>query len=116
MTPELQVTPKALTHIKTSLAKATEPPIGVRVDVRKAGCSGYEYHLEYAYLQSIKETDHQFSFGDLTILIDKAIFAKFLKGGTVIDFKIEGVNQGLSFDNPNVTHQCGCGESFTINE
>ena len=34
--------------------------------------------------------------------------------GTTIDYVKEGVNSNLSFINPNVSAQCGCGESFSI--
>ncbi|MFI4938157.1 MAG: HesB/IscA family protein [Candidatus Berkiellales bacterium] len=114
--PGLTVSEPALGHIRRSLQKASgnEAPIGVRVAVRKAGCSGYEYLLEYAYSHSQKPIDYAFTFDDITVLVDKEIYLKFLKGGTVIDFRKEGINEGLNFDNPNVGAQCGCGESFTL--
>ena len=34
--------------------------------------------------------------------------------GTELDFVREGLNEGLQFRNPNVTGECGCGESFTV--
>ena len=34
--------------------------------------------------------------------------------GTRIDFARQGLNQNFEFDNPNVTDECGCGESFTV--
>jgi iron-sulfur cluster assembly accessory protein len=113
--PGLQITTNASLHIRRSLDKAKgDKPIGVRIGVRKAGCSGYEYVLEYAYSKSKTELDYAFLADDITVLVDKEIYLKFLKGGTVMDFKKEGVNEGLHFDNPNVAHQCGCGESFTL--
>ncbi len=115
--PGLKVTENALSHIRRSVEKAQSPkPIGVRVGVKKAGCSGYEYVLEYAYPQSQKDLDYAFKIDDITVLIDKEIYLKFLKGGTVMDFRKEGINEGLQFDNPNVGHQCGCGESFTLSD
>lgn len=115
--PGLKVTQNALSHIRRSVEKAQSPkPIGVRVGVKKAGCSGYEYVLEYAYPQSQKDLDYAFKIEDVTVLVDKEIYLKFLKGGTVMDFRKEGINEGLQFDNPNVGHQCGCGESFTLTD
>jgi iron-sulfur cluster assembly protein len=35
--------------------------------------------------------------------------------GTQIDFAREGLNATFVFRNPNVTGECGCGESFTVN-
>mgnify|MGYP002385642471 FL=1 len=112
----LLVTSNALHHIKRSLEKATRAPkpIGIRVGVKKAGCSGYEYVLEYAYPDSQRSIDFAFGVDDVTVLIDKEIYLKFFKGGTTMDFRKEGLNEGLQFENPNVGNQCGCGESFTL--
>lgn len=114
--PGLTLSDSALTHIRKSLEKASssKKPIGIRVNVKKAGCSGYEYVLEYAYPESEKPLDIAFTFDTVTVLIDKAIYQKFFKGGTVMDFRKEGLKEGLMFENPNVANQCGCGESFTL--
>ena len=34
--------------------------------------------------------------------------------GTEVDFVKNGLNEAFSFKNPNVTGECGCGESFNI--
>ncbi|MDP1260145.1 iron-sulfur cluster assembly protein IscA, partial [Klebsiella quasipneumoniae] len=34
--------------------------------------------------------------------------------GTPLDFVPEGLNEGFTFTNPNVTAECGCGESFHV--
>jgi len=34
--------------------------------------------------------------------------------GTVVDFVIDGLNRTFRFTNPNVTGECGCGESFAV--
>jgi iron-sulfur cluster assembly protein len=112
--PGLKVSDIASSYITDTLTKTEKPAIGLRVGVKKAGCSGYEYVLEYAYSESITEIDYEFKQEGFSIIIDKETYLKFLKGGTVLDFTSEGLNQGLSFNNPNVGHQCGCGESFTL--
>jgi iron-sulfur cluster assembly accessory protein len=114
--PGLKVTESALNHLQKSLEKSTSSnkPIGVRIGVKKAGCSGYEYVLEYAFADSKKPMDYLFVSDGISILIDKEIYLKFFKGGTVMDFRKEGINEGLQFENPNVGNQCGCGESFTL--
>lgn len=111
--PGLEVTESALNHIRRSLQGATaQQPVGIRLHVKKAGCSGYEYELKYAFEQSV--LDYAFVYDDVTVLVDKEIYLKFFKGGTRLDFRKEGINEGLQFDNPNVANQCGCGESFTL--
>lgn len=92
--------------------------IGIRVGVKKAGCSGYEYILEYVYPEDLKEDSAELDFvfeqGEAKVIIDKEIFKKFFKGGTTLDYRKEGLNEGLKFDNPNVSSECGCGESFNL--
>jgi iron-sulfur cluster assembly accessory protein len=113
--PGLTVTEGALAHIRRSLGKMTQKDLlGIRVGVKKAGCSGYEYVIEPAPAQSQRPFDMIFTFNDIAVLVDKEIYFKFLKGGTVLDFQKEGLKEGLEFNNPNVAHQCGCGESFTL--
>lgn len=113
--PGLTLTDAALVHIQRSIEKMRSPkPMGIRIGVKKAGCSGYEYVLEYANSESQRSLDYAFGFKDIIVLIDKEIYLKFFQGGTVMDFKKEGLNEGLQFDNPNVANECGCGESFTL--
>lgn len=112
--PGLTVTPEALEHIRRSLAKMAKNAVGIRVGVKKAGCSGYEYTLEAAFSDSTKPIDYVFTFDDMTVVIDKEIYLKFFKGGTVVQYQKEVMKEGLHFENPNVGNQCGCGESFTL--
>jgi iron-sulfur cluster assembly protein len=106
----------AYTHIQKSLKLAKEPNVlGIRLGVKKAGCSGYEYVLAYLYEKDLNTvTDILLSYPDFKIAIDSEVYFKFLKGGTVIDYAKEGLKEGLKFNNPNVSAECGCGESFTL--
>ena len=114
--PGFKATQAAIEHIKNSLAQAQSPDaIGIRVGVKKAGCSGWEYILEYAYPGSLSDLDYDFELNDgLHVIVDQETYLKFFKGGTVLDYRREGLNDGFKFDNPNVANQCGCGESFTL--
>jgi iron-sulfur cluster assembly accessory protein len=113
--PGLSLTAKAIDHVKRALKEATQGEVvGLRLLVKKAGCSGYEYHIEYAYSAGINALDLIFEQDQVKLIVDKETYLKFLSGGTEIDFKREGLNEGLHFENPNVANQCGCGESFTL--
>jgi iron-sulfur cluster assembly accessory protein len=115
--PGLQVTPEALDHIRRVLPKAGgAKATGLRVGVKKAGCSGYEYVLAVASPETIKPIDYVFEFDDIQVIIEKETYLKFMKGGTIMEFHKEAMKEGLHFNNPNVGHQCGCGESFTLND
>lgn len=98
----------AAQRIQSTLDKKPEA-IGLLLDIRKAGCTGWVYDLGYAEEVA----------GDATVFEDKAVqiivTAEALQvvDGTHIDYVSEGLNQSFKFNNPNVTDECGCGESFT---
>ena len=115
--PGIAIADPAYEHIKKSLKLAKDPTalLGIRVGVKKAGCSGYEYILAYLYEKDLHPvTDILLTYPDFKLAIDSEIYFKFLKGGTVIDYAKEGLKEGLKFNNPNVSAECGCGESFTL--
>ena len=84
--------------------------LGLRLGVRRTGCSGWAYTVELA--RAIDEDDVVFEQGDVKVVVNHDSLA-FLDGST-IDFVSEGLNSSFRFDNPNVTEECGCGESFTV--
>ena len=113
--PGLTITETAAIHILKMLPLAAEQnPIGIRVGVKKAGCTGYEYVLEYAYEGTVTQNDFTFEGFGAKVVVSQDIYLKFFKGGTQIDYRKEGINEGLKFDNPNVENECGCGESFSL--
>ena len=62
--------------------------------------------------REIDTGDVVFEQGDVKIVVDHDSLA-FLDGSTV-DFVSQGLGSSFLFDNPNVTEECGCGESFTV--
>tara|TARA_Y100001954_G_C15464116_1_gene432326 strand:- start:104 stop:517 length:414 start_codon:yes stop_codon:yes gene_type:complete len=105
----LQFSESAISHFKSQLISQSEISY-IRIGVRKAGCSGYEYFFEYAEVQD--KDDTLIKHDDCTFLIDPKSF-EFLKGSKV-DYEEDGFNKGIKFHNPNATAVCGCGESFSI--
>lgn len=111
---DITITDTAAKHIKEAMGQAQGEAVkGVRLHVKKAGCSGYEYVVEYAY--QLGPLDEVVEKGGACLVLDKEIYQKFLVG-TCVDFRQDGLNEGLVFDNPNVVGQCGCGESFALKE
>lgn len=83
---------------------------GLRIGVRKTGCSGFAYVLDYALEAGPK--DVTFEDRGVTIVVDRECLP--LLDGTRVDFVRDGLNQSFRFENPNVREECGCGESFSV--
>ena len=100
--------PAALDRVRGYLAQAPDA-VGLRFGVKKTGCSGWGYLADLAREQRAEDT--VFEQDGVRILVDAESLA--LVDGTEIDFLKQGLNEQFVFRNPNVTAECGCGESFT---
>jgi len=104
------LTDRAAERVKEIMAKREKPYVGLRVGVKNGGCAGQEYVLEYA--EAAAPLDELVEDKGVTILVDpKAVL--FLIG-TEIDFEVTRLAAKFTFNNPNQTDACGCGESVTI--
>ena len=84
--------------------------MGLRVGVKKTGCSGYAYVVNYA--DSVTAEDVVFEQQGVKVVVDRDSLGYI--DGTEVDFVKQGLNEAFRFRNPNVKGECGCGESFTI--
>lgn len=84
--------------------------LGLRVGVRTSGCSGMAYVLEF--VDEANDDDIVFEDKGIKVIIDGKSLVYL--DGTELDFVKEGLNEGFKFNNPNVSSECGCGESFNV--
>ena len=105
----ISLTASAADRVRTYLAKRGHG-VGLRVGVRKTGCSGYAYVIDYA--DSIDPTDSVFEGQGVKLIVDPKSLE--LIDGTEVDFIKDGLNEAFKFRNPNVKGECGCGESFNV--
>ncbi len=105
----ISLTESAANHVKSSLA-ARGSGLGLRLAVRKTGCSGYAYALNYADAQQPGDT--VFEDRGVRVFVDAGSLS--LLDGTIVDFVKQGLNEAFRFRNPNVKGECGCGESFSV--
>ncbi|MGI9235316.1 MAG: HesB/IscA family protein [Woeseiaceae bacterium] len=105
----ISLTDSAAERVRTHLEKRGSG-LGLRLGVTQTGCSGYSYVINYA--DDIDETDVIFEDKGVTVVIDPE--ALQLIDGTEVDFVKNGLNEAFSFRNPNITGECGCGESFNV--
>jgi iron-sulfur cluster assembly protein len=105
----ISLTSNAAERVRTYLARRGHG-VGLRVGVRKTGCSGWAYVIDYA--DSINGDDVVFEDGGVKVVVDPKSLE--LIDGTEVDFVKDGLNEAFRFRNPNVKGECGCGESFSV--
>ena len=105
----VSLTPSAAERVKSFLHRRGHG-VGLRIGVKRTGCSGYAYLIDYA--DAIGSDDVVFEDSGVTVIVDAKSLG--LIDGTEVDFVQEGINQAFKFRNPNVKGECGCGESFSV--
>lgn len=105
----LTLTQSAADHISDYL-KSRGKGIGIRVEVKTTGCSGYAYVVEP--VEEKQEFDNVFESKGIHIYVDPKSLTYI--DGSEMDYVTKGLSAGIEFNNPNLKAECGCGESFTI--
>ncbi len=105
----ITLTPSAAERVKHHLHQQAGA-MGLRLGVKKTGCSGFAYVVDYAQGQSAD--DVVFEDQGVKVVVDQESLP-FLDG-TQVDYVRKGLNESFQFHNPNVKDECGCGESFTV--
>lgn len=107
----IELTQNAAAQIRAQLARRGKG-VGLRVGVKKVGCSGWAYTYDYA--DAVQADDRVFARDGVQLVVDGKSL-EFLEGST-LDFVRDGLKQTFKFSNPNIDATCGCGESFSIKE
>ncbi len=105
----ISLTDSAANRVRPFLDKRGQG-LGLRLGVTKTGCSGYSYVINYA--DEITDADVVFEDKGVKVIVDTEALA--LIDGTVVDFVKNELSEAFSFRNPNISGECGCGESFNI--
>lgn len=105
----ISLTPSAAERVRNYLSRKSEA-VGLRLGVKKTGCSGFAYVIDYA--NQIGDDDLVFEDKQVKLVVDKKSLE--LIDGTEVDFVKQGLNEAFKFRNPNVKGECGCGESFNV--
>lgn len=104
------MTPRASAQISKLMASAGHA--GLRIGIKKGGCAGMEYTMEY--VDSADPNDEVVEQDGARVMI--APMAQMFLFGTQIDYETTLLESGFKFSNPNVTEACGCGESIKFDE
>jgi iron-sulfur cluster assembly protein len=103
------LTESAAQQIQRQLTKRGSG-LGLRLAVKKSGCSGYAYVLDY--VDVLAENDEVFEQFDVKVIVKEEDLD--ILNGIEIDYRRDGLNAAFKFNNPNVKGMCGCGESFAV--
>ncbi|WP_323042700.1 iron-sulfur cluster assembly accessory protein [Gemmobacter sp.] len=104
------ITPSAARQIARLMAR--DGTQGLRIGVKKGGCAGMEYTMDY--VSEVNPLDEIVEQDGARVLI--APMAQMFLIGTEIDYETGLLESGFKFRNPNVAEACGCGESIKFKD
>jgi iron-sulfur cluster assembly protein len=105
----MKLTDKAAQRIKAIMAEKGNAA-GLRIGIRKGGCAGMEYTMEWAAEE--KPHDEVVEHAGARVLVDPKAVMYLL--GTEMDYRSDKLSAQFVFSNPNQTGACGCGESVNL--
>lgn len=106
----ISMTPAAVSKISQLMAKDGHQ--GLRIGIKKGGCAGMEYTMNF--VTEVDPMDEVVEESGARVMI--APMAQMFLFGTEIDYETSLLESGFKFKNPNVTEACGCGESIKFAE
>jgi iron-sulfur cluster assembly protein len=110
-TTVITVTDRAAAKIRQLAAMEQRTDAVLRVRVVAGGCSGFSYELSFA--DAAADDDHVIAAADgVRVLVDRRS-APIVEGST-LEFNDALLGGGLKMLNPRATHECACGDSFSV--
>ena len=106
----MTLTDRAAEHINTILASKGTGGAGVRIGIKKGGCAGMEYTMEWA--GETQPHDEVVEHNGARVLIDPKAVMYLL--GAEMDYRVDKLAAQFVFSNPNQSSACGCGESVNL--
>lgn len=108
--PIVSLTDAAAERARKLMERAESDVLGLRVGIKTSGCSGLQYHVEFATEQ--KPFEDKIESKGVTIFIDPTAVMFLI--GSEMDWQEDKFASSFVFNNPNETARCGCGESFSV--
>ncbi|WP_292895800.1 MULTISPECIES: Fe-S cluster assembly scaffold SufA [unclassified Nitratireductor] len=105
----MTMTDAAASRVREIVA-VREGAIGVRVGIKKGGCAGMEYTVDLVTEADPKDDHVEHEGAHVYVAPEAALFLL----GTELDFEVTKLRTGFTFNNPNQTSACGCGESIEL--
>ena len=110
ITDVLDVTEGAAARVRVLADRERRPDPILRLRVVAGGCDGFSYRLSLEDAPS--PDDLVIERYGIRVLVDPRS-APLVQGST-LDFSDALLGGGLKVRNPNSSHECACGESFSV--
>jgi len=92
------------------IVETREGAKGVRLGVKKGGCAGMEYTVDLVTEPKPGDDHVERDGAHVWVAPEAALFLL----GTQMDFEVTRLRTGFTFNNPNQSSACGCGESVEL--
>ena len=106
----MTLTDAATARVKAIMAAKGGSVAGLRIGVKKGGCAGMEYTIDWA--EQEQPLDEVVERDGARVFIDPKAVLYLL--GTEMDYKVDKLSSQFVFRNPNQKSACGCGESVNL--
>lgn len=106
----MTMTDAAAERVREIVENSSEDALGIRVGIKKGGCAGMEYTIGLVTEPNAK--DDLIERDGAKVWVEPAAVLYLL--GTQMDFEVSTLRTGFTFNNPNQTSACGCGESVEL--
>ncbi len=105
----IEITDNARDQLLEIMERESKKGHGLKVAVKGGGCSGLSYSMDLS--EEPEAGDKVIENNEIRVFMD--LGSSLYLSGTVLDFS-DGLNgAGFTFNNPNATRTCGCGQSFS---
>ncbi|MBD2104986.1 iron-sulfur cluster assembly accessory protein [Leptolyngbya sp. FACHB-261] len=105
----INLTPAAAREVKRLKARFEDPATGLRLGVQNSGCSGMSYTMNFD--SEARPDDVVYDCEGIRVVVDAASLSHI--NGLTLDYSEDLMGGGFRFHNPQATHSCGCGSSFS---
>jgi iron-sulfur cluster assembly protein len=97
-------------RVKAIVENAGGEAQGIRVGIKKGGCAGMEYAIDMVTAANPKDDLVEYQGAKVWVAPEAVLYLL----GTRMDFEVTTLRSGFTFNNPNQTSACGCGESVEL--